>query len=127
MCLLLTPALDLICILLLYNIYISDIISKIPKARDVIQLLADVAYQWREIGESLEVQYGHLMSIQYSNQSNIQSLYQVIQIWLDQSDNPTWTKLILAFEEPPLQNRRMANTIREYLSRPDVYEKYVSY
>ena len=55
------------------------------------------------------------------------TLYQLIQIWLVQSDNSTWTELILAFEGPLLQNRRMANTILEYLSKPEVYENYVSY
>ena len=55
------------------------------------------------------------------------TLYQVIQIWLEQSDNPTLTELILAFEGPLLQNRRMADTILEYLSKPEVYENYVSY
>ena len=117
----------MICILLLCNIFISGIISKIPKARDVILLLANVAFQWHLIGDSLEIRYHELQSLRESNQSDIQKLYQVIQIWLERSDNPTWTKLILAFEEPPLQNKRMAKTIREYLSRPDVYEKYVSY
>ena len=120
-------ALDLICILLLCNIFISDIISKIPKARDVIQLLAPVAYKWEDIGISLYIDMNELESIRMSNMSAIQKLFKVIQIWLENSDSPTWAILIATLEGPIIQSRRVAMEIREYLSKPEIYEEYESY
>ena len=62
-----------------------------------------------------------------SNTSNIQKFVKVIQIWLDTSDSPTWAALLAVMEGPIVQNRSMAMKIREYLSKLEIYEKYVSY
>ena len=59
--------------------------------------------------------------------SDIQKFFNVIQIWLDTFDSPTWAVLLGVIEGPVVQNRRMAKEIREYLSKPEIYEKYVSY
>ena len=112
---------------LLFNIFISGIISKIPETRDVLQLLSPIAARWYEIGISLYIEDYKLDELTMSPVSNIQRLHKVIQIWLDESDSPTWSVLIEQIEGPILRNRHVAMEIRKYLSRPEVYEKYVSY
>ena len=68
-----------------------------------------------------------LMSLRMSNMSDIQSLFRVIEIWLETSDSPTWEVLIATVEGPPIRCKQVAMEIREYLCKPETHEKYVSY
>ena len=88
----------------------------IPKKKDVLRLLDDIAYQWRIIGEQLDVPYGHIQSISHMNISDKVKLSEVIQYWYDNSSNVTWEALISVIERKPVSNVAVANSIRQFCS-----------
>ena len=58
---------------------------------------------------------------------NIDKLSWVIQNWLETADSPTWENLKESFEYSVIHDAQTTFEIQKYLSRPEVYEKYVSY
>ena len=109
------------------NIFITDIITKIPEVRDVLQLLAPIASRWYEIGISLGISDNDLERLLASNMSNIAKLSRIISIWQNSCVSPTWAALIAAIEGPIVGNIATAHEIRRYLHESKVYEKYVNY
>ena len=90
-----------------------------------MSVLSEVAFDWSNIGESLEVPSGELQSIQHTTQPDISKLSETLQKWIDMRTCPvTWETLLQVLETPPVNKPRIAITIREYLARDDVYTKY---
>ena len=90
-----------------------------------MSVLSEVAFDWRNIGESLEVPFGELQSIQYTTQPDALKLSETLQKWIDMRTCPvTWETLLQVLETPPVNKPRIAITIREYLARDDVYRRY---
>ena len=58
---------------------------------------------------------------------DIDKLSQVIQNWLETAHNPTWKNLIESFKYSVIHDAHTAFKIQEYILRPEVNEKYVSY
>ena len=92
--------------------------------KDLTSVLSEIAYDWRSIGESLEVPFGELKSIQYDSRPDAK-LSDTLQKWIDMRTRPvTWETLLDVLETPPVNKPRIADTVREYLARTDVYKRY---
>ena len=92
--------------------------------KDLTSVLSEIAYDWRSIGESLEVPFGELKSIQYDSRPDAK-LSDTLQKWIDMRTRPvTWETLLDVLETPPVNKPRIADTVRKYLARTDVYKRY---
>ena len=93
--------------------------------KDLTSVLSEIAYDWTSIGESLEVPFGELQSLQYNPRPDASKLSDTLQKWIDMRTRPvTWETLLDVLETPPVNKPRIADTVREYLARNDVYKKY---
>lgn len=87
-------------------------------------VLSDIAYEWRNIGESLEVPFGKLKSIQNDTQPDAR-FSEALQYWIDKKTSPvTWETVLRVLEAPPVNKPRIADTVRKYLATDDVYKRY---
>lgn len=87
---------------------------------DLIRLLTPIAYQWQELGEALELEYGSLMSLQQNVYNDEKRLSEVLQLWIDQQpNNVNWSTIIMAVQAPPVGNLSVAETIRSFLSKTE--------
>ena len=81
---------------------------------------------WYLIGDSLEVDTGELESLHISNNSTGINLSKVINKWLEEKSNEaTWKALLKGVEGPIVNNLKIGDDIRRFLTRPEVYSKYV--
>ena len=104
---------------------IQEILKKSPEKKDLMSVLSDIAYDWRNIGESLEVPFGELQSLQYTSRPDVSKLSDTLQKWIDMQTSPvTWKTLLEILDTPPVNKPRIATTIREYLARDDVFKRY---
>ena len=69
--------------------------------------MSDIAFQWKIIGECLEIQYTHLASLQRKTSSDIEKLSEVLQLWMDTMPKPvvTWNTILQTIESPPIENK----------------------
>ena len=105
---------------------IDQVLSKVPKTKDVVALLMPIKDKWYMIGTSLEVDTGELNSLKTSNNAAETNLSTVIGKWLEQKANEaTWNVLLKEVEGRIIKNCQIGNDIRTFLKRPDVYTKYV--
>ena len=73
------------------------------------------------IGIALEFDSNTLESIDHSHKSDDLKLADVIKAWNDTQPSPvTWETLINTIEEPPLNNKRIANKIRDHIGVPQL-------
>ena len=105
----------------------QQLLSKVPRTRDVLALLMPIKDKWYIIGTSLEVNIDELDSLKISNNNITEmNLLTVINKWLvKKSNEATWKALLKEVEGPILNIREIGDNIRTYLKRPDVYSKYV--
>ena len=105
---------------------IDQVLSKVPKTKDVVALLMPIKDKWYTIGTSLEVDTGELNSLKTSNNTAETNLLMVIGKWLEQKAiEATWNVLLKEVEGLIIKNRQIGDDIRTFLKRPDVYTKYV--
>ena len=105
---------------------IDQILSKVPKKKDVLALLMPIKDKWYLIGDSLEVNTGELESLKISNNSTEMNLSIVINKWLEEKSNEaTWEVLLEEVEGPIVNNCQIGDDIRTFLKKPEVYTKYV--
>ena len=105
---------------------IDQILSKVPKKKDVLALLMPIKDKWYLIGDSLEVNTGELESLKTSNNSTEMNLSIVINKWLEEKSNETtWKVLLEEVEGPIVNNCQIGDDIRTFLKKPEVYTKYV--
>ena len=90
-----------------------------PEKLDLLRLLTPVAYNWRQIGEALRIDYGILKSIQHDPvYSNDDRLSEVLQFWFDkQPSEVSWKSIITAIELPPVNNSSVACTMRDFITK----------
>ena len=71
------------------------------------------------LGVSLYVSNNDLMSLEYSNASNIVKLSKILQIWMVTTEphRLTWKTIISVIEGEWINNRRLANEIYDYLAK----------
>ena len=113
-------------------IRIKELISlgldKEPKKKHLMSLLHPIKYKWNIIGEQLSVQYGEIMSVEYNATYNdTMKLSKVLQVWINKRSCPvTWRVILDIIEKPPVDNVKVANEIRQFLTQPDIYHQYCS-
>ena len=83
---------------------------------------------WNTLGEQLGVPYGDIKSAD-NNEANMDSakLSKVLQVWIDKKTRPVcWKTIITVVEEPPVENKVVADNIYQFLTRPDIQNEYLS-
>lgn len=107
-------------------LFASFCIDEKPQKLHLQKLLSSIKYQWRIIGEALQVRHEDIMSLEYnSTYDNTIRLSQVLQFWMDQMKTPvSWHTIIKAIEEPPIDNATIAQEICLFLSQPDTQSEY---
>ena len=72
--------------------------------------------KWYDIGLSLQVRRNVLDDLKQSEDDNETKLKKVMNIWEDTKSSPdTWETMITAVESPIINNKEIADNIREYL------------
>ena len=88
-------------------------------------LLHPIKAKWYTIGEQLKVQYGDIISTEAHEDTR--KLSEVVQIWIDKGTRPVcWKTIITVIEEPPVENKAVADEIYQFLTRPDIQNEYLS-
>ena len=91
-------------------------IKKEPNKYELLQLLSNIAENWYEIGEAINVSLNLLSGLIFNNKHNYYKLNDVLDSWkLYQPSPVTWETVISAVEGPIVNNKRKANEIREHL------------
>ena len=90
--------------------------------------LSSIKFQWKLIGEQLEVDNGSLKSIEYNTRYNdTMRLSEVFQVWIDgRTTEVSWRVILDVIRNPPIENKRLELEIRKFLSRPDIQCIYLS-
>ena len=90
--------------------------------------LSSIKFQWKLIGEQLEVHNGTLKSIEYNTRYNdTMRLSEVFQVWIDgRTTEVSWRVILDVIRNPPIENKRLELEIRKFLSRPDIQCIYLS-
>ena len=104
--------------------YMTSTLEQKVEKRDLLTVLCNVTYQWRIIGVMLDIKDTHLKCVGMNPQlDETEKLSEVLQFWLDQKGclEVSWKKIIGVMEIPPLDNKKVADKIRKFLS-----EKYNS-
>ena len=102
------------------------ILKKEPQKKDLVTVLWPIKYEYYNIGEALDIPDGELKSIKYSGDSDNNKLSEVLRIWANSKSSPvTWETIIQAVSDPPVNNKYVADKIREHLAKDDVFKKYL--
>ena len=90
-------------------------------------LLHPIKYKWDTIGEQLEVRYGDIKCVEY-NQSydDTRKLSEVLQVWIDKRTcQVSWRTIITVVEDPPVENKVVADEMYQFLTRPNIQNEYM--
>ena len=102
-----------------YFVVISDITSilkETPTENELFNPLYDISDKWYDIGLSLQVRRNVLNDLKQSEDDDETNLKKVTNIWRDTKPSPdTWETIITAVESPAINNKEIADKIREYL------------
>ena len=100
-------------------------LDKVPKKRHLMMLLYPIKSKWHTIGEQLEVPYGDIISAEAYEDTR--RLSEVLQVWIDKKTCLVcWQTIITVVEEPPVENKVVADDIYQFLTRPDIQNEYLS-
>ena len=81
---------------------------------------------WNIIGEQLAVHYGDIKSAE-RKVDDTTILSEVLQVWIDKrTSEVSWKKIITVVEDPPVQNKQVAENIFHFLKSPDIKNEYIS-
>ena len=95
---------------------ITSILKEFPDERVLFNLLYDISDQWYDIGLSLQVRRNVLDDLKQSEDDDETKLKKVMNIWEDtKSSSTTWETMITAMESPTINNKEIADYIRQYL------------
>ena len=91
-------------------------------------LLHPIKYMWDVIREQLEVPYGDIKSADYNEAyGDTTKFSEVLQVWMNKKTRLVcWQTIITVVEEPPINNKIVADDIYQFLSRPDIQNEYLS-
>ena len=92
-------------------------------------LLHPIKNKWNIIGEQLEVCYGVIKSAEYNvAYDNTTKLSEVLQVWKDKKTcEVSWKMIITVVDEPPLEDKKVADEMCEFLARSDIRSEYLSF
>ena len=98
-----------------------------PKMKHLMSELNPIRYQWRAIGEQLELyDDGVLQSIEYNASYNdTMRLAEVFQHWIyRQTTEVLWRVILAVISDPPIDDKRRFKDLKKFLSRPDIQQAY---
>ena len=104
------------------------LLGKAPKMNHLMTLLSKIRFKWEEIGGQLEISAHELENAKMENglQNNTQKLAYMLRKWNDtKSCEFSWRKIISVVEEPPVENKNVAEEIRQFLARPVSQHEYI--
>ena len=83
---------------------------------------------WNDIGVQLEVPDGDIKSANYKEANRDSTkLDEVLQAWINKRTRPVcWKTIITVVEEPPIENKVVADDIYQFLTTPDIQNEYLS-
>ena len=89
-------------------------------------LLHPIRHKWDIIAGQLGVDDGDIA--QYEDEyDKTRKLSKVIQVWRDgKTSDVSWKMLISVVDGPPVNNKKVADEIREFLARPEIINEYLS-
>ena len=95
---------------------ITSILKKTPDEDGLLFQLFHIRHNWYDIGLSLQVRRNVLDDLKQSEDNRQTRLRKVINIWKDtKSSSVTWETVITAMESPIINNKRIADYIRQHL------------
>ena len=95
---------------------ITSILKETPTENELFNLLYDISDKWYDIGLSLQVHRNVLDEIKQSEDNDETKLEKVINMWEDtKSSSTTWETIITAAESSVINNKEIADMIRQYL------------
>ena len=111
-----------------YIATINILIGKEPKKQHLMSLLHCIKHMWDTIGEQLAVRYGDIKSAEYNmTYDSTKKLSEVLQVWIDKRTcEVSWRTIITVVDDPPVENKRVADEICEFLARSDIQIEYLS-
>ena len=108
-------------------LYLIVLTVEKPIRREILNQLAFINFQWRNIGQGLGVSYNDLEGLTRRNDSDQIRLEHVIQNWFNMNGQGggapvTWNTILDVVKGPLVQNINRAMNIYEYL-KPKSSEK----
>ena len=95
---------------------ITSILKETPTQFHLVYQLSAISDKWYDIGLSLQVCRNVLDEIKQSQDNDETNLKKVTNIWRDTKPSPdTWETIITAVESPVINNKKIADRIRQYL------------
>ena len=93
-------------------------------------LLHPIKYKWNAIGEQLQVEHGVRMSIKSTGcnmeYDDTRKLSEVLQVWMDRKTcEVSWRMIITVIDDPPVEEKRLAYEIRDFLARAKIRNEYL--
>ena len=103
-------------------------VAKEPRKSHLMTELSSIKFQWKLIGEQLEVDNGSLKSIEYNTRYNdTMRLSEVFQVWIDgRTTEVSWRVILDVIRNRPLSNKKLFDEVQKFLSRPDIQCLYLS-
>ena len=105
------------------------LLGKEPNKKHLMQLLHPIRNDWENIGEQLEVPHDDIVFIRQSNiaHDNTRKLSDVLQVWKNRKTcEYSWRKIITVIDNPPVEEKRVADEICDFLARPETMNEYLS-
>ena len=96
---------------------ITSTLKETPTQYELFILLRSIRHKWYDIGLSLQVHRNVLDDLKQSEGNDIFKLNKVINTWKETQPSPdTWETVITAIESPIVNDKEIADLIRQYLS-----------
>ena len=105
-----------------------SLLGKEPNKKHLMQLLHPIRNDWENIGEQLEVPHDDILFIKQCNiaHDNTRKLSDVLQVWIDKKTcEYSWKMIIAVINDPPIEKKRVADKIHEFLARLDIKNEYL--
>ena len=95
---------------------ITSILKETPDEFELSSLFDSISDEWYDIGLSLQVRRNILDGLKQNEDNDLTKLKKVINIWEGtKSSSTTWETAITAAESPVINNKKIADRIRQYL------------
>ena len=105
-----------------------SLLGKEPKKKHLMQLLHSIRRIWDTIGEQLEVPDADILSLKQCNIENddTRKLSAVLRVWKNKKTcEYSWRMIITVIDEPPVEEKRVADEICDFLARPEIKNEYL--